>query len=51
MTEDPPLPTDEKSKPEAKTTALPRAAEKDRPRRLDPTRYQDWEKAGRCIDF
>jgi hypothetical protein len=21
------------------------------PKRLEPTRYGDWEKAGRCIDF
>lgn len=21
------------------------------PKHLDPTRYGDWEKAGRCIDF
>jgi len=23
----------------------------DKHRRLDPTRYGDWEKNGRCIDF
>jgi len=23
----------------------------DKPVRLDPTRYGDWEKNGRCIDF
>ncbi|MGA7297128.1 MAG: DUF1674 domain-containing protein [Rhodanobacteraceae bacterium] len=22
-----------------------------KPKRLDPTRYGDWEKNGRCIDF
>lgn len=31
----------------AETTVLPKA---DRPA-LDPTRYGDWEKNGRCIDF
>lgn len=43
-----------KSNPVPNDTA-PEAA--DRPREiggrggLDPTRYGDWEKAGRCIDF
>jgi len=43
-----------RSKPEPDNTA-PEATE--RPREiggrggLDPTRYGDWEKAGRCIDF
>lgn len=23
----------------------------DNPKRLEPTRYGDWEKKGRCIDF
>jgi hypothetical protein len=32
---------------EAELTVLPKA---DRPA-LDPTRYGDWEKNGRCIDF
>jgi hypothetical protein len=51
MTENPPRPDDEKSKPEAEKPAVPPAAEKDGPKRPDPTRYQDWEKGGRCIDF
>ena len=25
--------------------------ETDQPQRADPTRYGDWEKNGRCIDF
>ena len=25
--------------------------EKSRPETLDPTRYGDWERKGRCIDF
>ena len=43
---------------EAESTADDtRSEEKQRPREiggrggLDPTRYGDWEKAGRCIDF
>ncbi|MGB5628987.1 MAG: DUF1674 domain-containing protein [Woeseiaceae bacterium] len=45
---------DSKRDPESDNTS-PEAA--DRPRELggrgglDPTRYGDWEKAGRCIDF
>jgi len=31
-------------------TTQPTKAEEPRPR-LDPTRYGDWEKNGRCIDF
>lgn len=37
--------------------ASPQADDKARPKEiggrkgLDPTRYGDWEKAGRCIDF
>lgn len=26
-------------------------AEKNGPKGLEPTRYGDWEKSGRCIDF
>lgn len=33
------------------TSVNPPPAEKVAPRRPDPTRYQDWEKNGRCIDF
>jgi len=45
------LPDDETSADDTPST------EADRPREiggrggLDPTRYGDWEKAGRCIDF
>jgi hypothetical protein len=41
---------------ESKTNDTP-AKGKDRPKEiggrggLDPTRYGDWEKAGRCVDF
>ncbi|MGB8636244.1 MAG: DUF1674 domain-containing protein [Rhodanobacteraceae bacterium] len=28
-----------------------REPEPRKPKRLDPTRYGDWEKNGRCIDF
>ncbi|HLF98194.1 MAG TPA: DUF1674 domain-containing protein [Methylococcaceae bacterium] len=38
--------------PTAPETAEPQQqpAQGERPR-LEPTRYGDWEKAGRCIDF
>jgi hypothetical protein len=41
---------------ESKANDTP-AKDKDRPKEiggrggLDPTRYGDWEKAGRCVDF
>ena len=47
-------PADSKSDPEADDTA---AESTERPKEiggrggLDPTRYGDWEKSGRCIDF
>ena len=47
-------PVDSKTDPEADDTAV---ASTDRPKEiggrggLDPTRYGDWEKSGRCIDF
>jgi hypothetical protein len=45
----------EKEKPPPKAPDQP-AAETPRgeiggPKGPEPTRYQDWEKAGRCIDF
>jgi len=45
---------DSKSDPKTDDTA---SADANRPKEiggrggLDPTRYGDWEKAGRCIDF
>jgi hypothetical protein len=33
-----------------KPSSSPPAEKKDS-KRPDPTRYQDWEKGGRCIDF
>jgi len=53
-------PQEKQSRPEpSPTTAEPAAqpAEQKPPREIggrdgpDPTRYGDWEKAGRCIDF
>ena len=35
----------------APADAPPRAREIGGPKGLEPTRYGDWEKAGRCIDF
>ncbi len=49
MTQD--QPDKPKTKPEAKTPSSPPPAERQDPKRLDPTRYRDWEKGGRCIDF
>lgn len=38
--------------PTAKPTATKTSIDKQpTPTRLDPTRYGDWEKNGRCIDF
>lgn len=33
------------------TTTRHEARKLERPERPDPTRYGDWEKDGRCIDF
>lgn len=44
-------PSPSKTKPEVEKPSTPEAAEKKEPKRPDPTRYQDWEKGGRCIDF
>lgn len=47
---------DKAEQPESKPDDTPQA-EPERPKEiggrggLDPTRYGDWEKAGRCIDF
>jgi len=39
-------------KPESKTEQTPdKAREFGGPKGLEPTRYGDWEKQGRCIDF
>ena len=43
LSKSPPLP-----EPEAASDAAPPEGEEDR---LDPTRYGDWEKAGRAVDF
>jgi hypothetical protein len=38
-------------KPEAVKPAPPKPAEHGGPKGPEPTRYGDWEKNGRCIDF
>ena len=43
LSKSPPLP-----EPEAASDAAPPEGEEDR---LDPTRYGDWEKAGKAVDF
>lgn len=35
----------------APATPAPAPVESGSPPRLDPTRYGDWERNGRCIDF
>jgi hypothetical protein len=42
---------DTKSPEEANQDAAAKPAEKPAAPRPDPTRYGDWEKNGRCIDF
>ena len=39
-------PAEEKRQPDAKPTP-----EIGGPEGIEPTRYNDWERAGRCIDF
>ncbi len=39
------------STPPPDTTPPPKPKEYGGPKGLEPTRYGDWEKAGRCIDF
>ncbi len=52
MTQDQPdKPASSKTKSEMEKPSSPPPAERDGPKRPDPTRYQDWEKGGRCIDF
>lgn len=43
------VPTDTMPAPGGTPAPTPETAEKHR--RLDPTRYGDWELKGRCIDF
>lgn len=35
----------------AKPATGPKAAEVGGPKGLEPTRYGDWERDGRCVDF
>ena len=35
----------------AAPAAMARVAEQGGPRGLEPTRYGDWERDGRCVDF
>ena len=46
----PSAPLDPTRKPAGDATAQ-RLKEIGGPKGLEPTRYGDWEKAGRCIDF
>ena len=51
MSTDADHPAEEDSKPEAKPSAPLAVPETGGRGGLDPTRYGDWEKNGRCIDF
>jgi shikimate dehydrogenase len=42
---------DRPKKTPKKTATKDQSKEIDGPKGLDPTRYGDWEKGGRCIDF
>ena len=50
MTKDQEAPATEK-KPEDKAPQPKKPEEVGGPKGPEPTRYQDWEKGGRCIDF
>jgi hypothetical protein len=39
------------AEPKPATPAAPKVAEVGGRKGLDPTRYGDWEKDGRCVDF
>lgn len=48
----PPLPTDTTPAPDAlKPDTAKKPKEIGGPKGPEPTRYGDWERAGRCIDF
>jgi len=51
----PQQPTQDRPDHPTGTTTLPENPKKPKeiggPKGLEPTRYGDWEKAGRCIDF
>ena len=51
MSTDADRPAEEEHKPEAKPSTPPAIPESGGRGGLDPTRYGDWEKNGRCIDF
>lgn len=38
-------------KPDSKTENSVKPAEHGGPKGPEPTRYQDWERGGRCVDF
>jgi len=45
-----PMPASESTKQSAETP-LARPKEVGGPKGLEPTRYGDWERKGRCVDF
>lgn len=47
----PALPADNLQETEAVKSLPPKPKEFGGPKGPEPTRYGDWEKAGRCIDF
>ena len=46
-----PSPSPDGATPGAAPPAKPRVPEQGGPRGLEPTRYGDWERDGRCVDF
>jgi hypothetical protein len=51
MSTDADRPAEDKAEPQATPSAPPAIPETGGRGGLDPTRYGDWEKNGRCIDF
>lgn len=47
----PPLQATPEQEPPARVRVAPAVREMGGPQGPEPTRYGDWEKAGRCIDF
>ena len=51
MNDKQPATPDPTKKPESAGVPKPAARETGGPKGPEPTRYGDWEKGGRCIDF
>lgn len=51
MTDKTEQPKTEQTKPQAEKPTPEKAPEVGGPKGPEPTRYQDWERGGRCVDF